>query len=73
MRNALTLALALGCILCGVSIARTLERTYRQGYVGSAVMFARVACESGPLLFTADEPIRPVRLSDLTTVKGGAR
>lgn len=42
MRNAMIVGLALGCGACVWSMARTLERHYRQGYVGSAVMFGRL-------------------------------
>lgn len=78
MRNALIAALALGCIACCCSIARTLNNHYRQGYVGSAVMFVRVLQEQslGLALLAPEKPIGRVVLSDLTTVrpcKGGGR
>lgn len=71
MRNALVVVLSLGCVACCCSIARTLERHYRQGYVGSAVMFARVLHEQswGLSLLSEDRPIEPVTLSDLSTVR----
>jgi hypothetical protein len=75
--RALPAFLIAGCILCSLSIVHTVERTYRQGYVGSFAMMAKVVYESGAeLIVSKPEPAHYIRLSDLSTVKpskGGVR
>lgn len=74
MKTALLIAANCACLWW---IGHTLDAHYRQGYVGSVVLFAKVIRESGAeLIVSKPEPAHYIRLSDLSTVKpskGGVR